>query len=132
MALRQRPCGQRSLKMPACNKLATITFIAVAMLAPLGKAAQAAQCGSGPGGFEAWKAEFAREASAKGVGATATSALMQTSYASATINADRSQRSFGLSLDQFLAKRGASTIVARGPTLKQPARGRFGTLKTPH
>ena len=61
--------------MPACNKLATITFIAMAMLAPLGLRAQAAQCGNGPGGFEAWKSEFAREASAKGVGATATSAL---------------------------------------------------------
>ncbi|MBX9884005.1 MAG: hypothetical protein K2X68_03435, partial [Novosphingobium sp.] len=74
----------------------------MAMLAPLGNA-NAAQCGNGPGGFEAWKAEFAREAGGKGVGATATSALMGTSYASATINADRSQRSFGLSLDQFLA-----------------------------
>ena len=31
----------------------------------------------------------------------------------------RGQRSFGLSLDQFLAKRGASTIVARGRALKQ-------------
>ena len=39
---------------------------------------------------------------------------MQANYASATIAADRGQRSFGLSLDQFLAKRGASTIVARG------------------
>jgi membrane-bound lytic murein transglycosylase B len=115
--------------MPACNKLATITFIAVAMLAPLGARAQAAQCGSGPGGFEAWKAEFAREASAKGVGATATSALMQTSYASATINADRSQRSFGLSLDQFLAKRGASTIVARGRSLKQSQAALFASIQ---
>ena len=74
-------------------KLATISFIALAMLAPLGGRAHAAQCGNGPGGFEAWKGEFAREASTKGVGATATSALMQTNYASATINADRSQRS---------------------------------------
>src|SRR5215204_4535316 len=37
----------------------------------------------------------------------------------ATIAADRGQRSFRLSLDEFLAKRGASTIVARGRTLKQ-------------
>ena len=44
---------------------------------------------------------------------------MQTNYASATIAADRSQRSFSLSLDQFLAKRGASTIVARGRSLKR-------------
>src|ERR1700709_1145399 len=99
--------GQRRAKMPACNKLATIAFLASVMLAPSGHSAHAAQCGNGPGGF-------APEASAKGVGATATSALMGTTYASATINADRSQRSFSLSLDQFLAKRGATTIVARG------------------
>src|SRR3978361_1918742 len=121
--------GQRRQHMPACNKLATIAFIAVAALAPFGHDAQAAQCGNGPGGFEAWKAEFAREAGGKGVGATATSALMGTSYASATINADRSQRSFSLSLDQFLAKRGASTIVARGRSLKQSQGALFASIQ---
>src|SRR3954466_10094922 len=109
--------GQRSAQMPACNKLATIAFISMAVLAPFG--AQAAQCGNGPGGFETWKSEFAREAGAKGIGAVAQHGLMGTGYASAPINADRSQRSFSLSLDQFLAKRGAATIVARGRSLKQ-------------
>jgi membrane-bound lytic murein transglycosylase B len=115
--------------MPACNKLATIAFLASVMLAPSGHSAHAAQCGNGPGGFEAWKGEFAREASAKGVGATATSALMGTTYASATINADRSQRSFSLSLDQFLAKRGATTIVARGRSLKQSQAALFASIQ---
>ena len=100
------------------SRLATATLIALAALAPLAPKANAAQCGNGPGGFEAWKQEFAREAGSKGIGATAVAALMQTHYASATIAADRSQHSFGLSLDQFLAKRGASTIVARGRSLK--------------
>jgi hypothetical protein len=36
---------------------------------------------------------------------------MATNYAQATINADRGQRSFSLSLDAFLAERGAATIV---------------------
>ena len=44
---------------------------------------------------------------------------MATSYSTATISADRGQRSFKLSLDQFLAKRGGPAIVARGRTLKQ-------------
>lgn len=92
-------------------------------------AAQAATCGSGPGGFEAWKQAFAQEARAKGVGGTAVSALMGTSYASATIAADRGQRSFGLSLDQFLAKRGASAIVARGRSLKQSQAGLFASIQ---
>src|ERR1700710_3344390 len=122
--------GQRRAKMPACNKLATIAFLASVMLAPSGHSAQAAQCGNGPGGFEAWKGEFAREASAKGVGATATSALMGTTYAQATINADRGQRSFSLSLDAFLAKRGSAAIVSRGRSLKQSQGALFASIQS--
>jgi membrane-bound lytic murein transglycosylase B len=77
------------------------------------------QCGSTATGVEAWNRQFADEARAKGISALAVGALMATSYASATIAADRGQRSFGLSLDQFLAKRGASAIAARGRALKQ-------------
>jgi membrane-bound lytic murein transglycosylase B len=109
------------------GRLATATLIALAALAPL--SANAASCGNGPGGFEAWKQEFAREAGGQGVGATAVAALMQTNYASATINADRSQHSFSLSLDQFLAKRGASTIVARGRSLKQSQAALFASIQ---
>ena len=116
-------------KMPARNKLATSAVIALAMLAPLGHRAQAAQCGSSSGGFEAWKGEFSREAGGKGIGATALAALMQANYASATINADRSQHSFKLSLDQFLAKRGATTIVARGRSLKQSQAALFASIQ---
>ncbi|MGO4714316.1 lytic murein transglycosylase [Bradyrhizobium sp. 2TAF24] len=94
-----------------------------------GEKAAAAPCGSSSAGFEAWKQDFAGEARAKGVGASAVAALMQTSYASATIAADRSQRSFSLSLDQFLAKRGASTIVARGRSLKQSQGALFASIE---
>ena len=67
-----------------------------------------------PPAIAAWKQEFAGEARAKGISAATIQALMATNYAQATINADRGQRSFSLSLDQFLAKRGATTIVAKG------------------
>ena len=79
----------------------TATFAALVMLACTSPSAHAAQCGSGPGGFEAWKQQFAREARAKGVGATGISALMAANYASATIAADRGQRSFRLLLVRF-------------------------------
>src|SRR3954449_4202905 len=102
---------------------------ALAMLAVFGVQADAAQCGSSPAGFETWKREFVQEATAKGVGATATAALLHATYASATIAADRGQRSFGLSLDQFMAKRGASTIVARGRALKQSQAGLFASIQ---
>src|SRR6202011_1270382 len=95
----------------------------------LGATADAAQCGSTSAGFEAWKREFSEEARAKGVGGSSIAALMQANYAAATIAADRGQRSFGLSLDQFLAKRGASAIVARGRSLKQSQAALFASIQ---
>jgi membrane-bound lytic murein transglycosylase B len=115
--------------MTTRRDLATATVAALAVLTCLGTGADAAQCGSGPAGFETWKREYGEEARAKGVGASAIAALMQTNYASATIAADRSQRSFGLSLDQFLAKRGASSIVARGRSLKQSQAALFASIQ---
>ncbi|WP_316205511.1 lytic murein transglycosylase [Bradyrhizobium sp. SZCCHNS3004] len=103
--------------------------LALVMLTSVGENAIAAQCGNGPGGFEAWKQQFSEEARAKGVGQTAVGALMQTNYASATIAADRGQRSFGLSLDQFLAKRGAAAIVARGRSMKQSHAALFASIE---
>jgi membrane-bound lytic murein transglycosylase B len=108
--------------------IATAALGAMALFAHLGTAA-AAQCGNGPGGFEGWKREFGEEARGKGIGATGIGALMQANYASGTIAADRSQRSFSLSLEQFLAKRGASTIVARGRSLKQSQAALFASIQ---
>ena len=111
------------------RQLATATFTALAVLACLGTEADAAQCGSSAAGFDAWKRQFAEEARAKGISASGVSALMGTDYASATIAADRGQRSFNLSLDQFLAKRGASSIVARGRGLKQSQAALFASIQ---
>jgi len=115
--------------MTRANQLAAAAFAILVMLAGLSSQANAAQCGSSSAGFEAWKQQFAGEARAKGVGASAVSALMGTNYAQATINADRGQRSFSLSLDQFLAKRGAATIVARGRSLKQSQGAMFASIQ---
>src|SRR4051812_49446567 len=95
------------------GQLVTVTAAAATVLSMLG-VANAAQCGNSAGGFETWKRQFAEEARAKGVSPSGISAIMGTNYAHATISADRGQRSFRLSLDQFLAKRGGSGIVARG------------------
>jgi len=111
------------------REIVPAAVMALVLLTGLGGRADAAQCGSSPGGFETWKQEFAAEARGKGIGANAAAALMQTNYASATIAADRSQRSFNLSLDQFLAKRGATTIVARGRSLKQSQGALFASIQ---
>src|ERR1700733_10534586 len=107
----------------------TAAFSTLAMLACLSSQAHAAQCGNGAGGFEAWKQQFAGEARAKGVGGAGVAALQQTTYAGATIAADRSLHSFKLSLDQFLAKRGAPAIVSRGRAMKQRNAALFASLE---
>ena len=115
--------------MTKSKQLTMATFAILAMLACLSSTADAASCGSGAAGFEGWKQAFAEEARAKGIGASAVSALMGTNYASATIAADRGQRSFSLSLEAFLAKRGAATIVARGRALKQSQGALFASIQ---
>jgi membrane-bound lytic murein transglycosylase B len=107
----------------------TVAGAALVALAALTGKAGAAQCGSTAAGFEAWKRQFADEARGRGVSAAAVAALLATNYATATIAADRGQRSFRLSLDQFLAKRGGSAIVARGRALKQSNAALFASLE---
>src|SRR5882762_5197146 len=102
--------------------------LAVLLVSPSSQA-NAAQCGNSVGGFAAWKQQFAGEARAKGIGASTIDAMMATNYAQATINADRGQRSFQLSLDQFLAKRGATTIVAKGRQLKNSQAAMFASIQ---
>jgi membrane-bound lytic murein transglycosylase B len=112
------------------KKFVTATFVTLGLLACSTPRADAAQCGSSAAGFPAWKQQFAGEARAKGISAATVQALMATTYAQATINADRGQRSFNLSLDQFLAKRGGASIVARGRSLKQSQGALFASIQS--
>jgi membrane-bound lytic murein transglycosylase B len=107
----------------------TVIVAALVVLVSLSSKASAAQCGSTAAGFEAWKKQLAEEARGRGVGASTLAALMATTYSTATIAADRGQRSFRLSLDQFLAKRGGSAIVARGRALKQSNAALFASIQ---
>ncbi len=91
--------------------------------------AGAAQCGTTSAGFESWKQQFAGEARGKGISAPTLAALMDTNYSTATISADRGQKSFRLSLDQFLAKRGGPAIVSRGRALKQSNAALFQSIE---
>ena len=106
-----------------------LRYLVLAMLACLSSPAFAATCGNSAAGYEAWKQQFAGEARAKGISASTISALMATNYAQATINADRGQRSFSLSLEQFLAKRGGPAIVAKGRSLKQSQGALFSSIQ---
>ena len=107
------------------RRMALALGFAVAMAAP----AFSASCGSTGAGFEAWKSSYAAEAKANGVGARGLAALAKASYATATIKADRGQHSFKLSLDQFMAKRGAAAIISRGRKMKAANAALFAKLE---
>lgn len=92
-------------------------------------AAQAAQCGNTAAGYPAWVQQFKQEAAGQGIGRQALNALDGTTYATKTIYADRNQKSFKLSLDDFMKKRGAQTIVKRGKVLKQQNAALFAGIE---
>ena len=84
-----------------------VTFLSV-------NVAPAATCGNTSAGFNAWKADFAKQARKAGVKKRGLQALSQATYATRTIAADRNQKSFRYSLEKFMQVRGADTIVVQG------------------
>jgi lytic murein transglycosylase len=91
--------------------------------------AEAAPCGNNSSGFEAWKRAFAGEAQAAGIGPAGIAALMATNYSVGTIRADRGQKSFKLSLNQFMAKRGGPAIAAQGKGRKAANAALFASIE---
>lgn len=91
--------------------------------------ARAAQCINSSAGFDAWKQQFASEARARGIKPETIAALLGSSYSHATIGADRGQKSFKLSLDQFMAKRGSAGIVSKGRSLKASNASLFSSIE---
>lgn len=94
-----------------------------------GEPALAAGCGNNAAGFEDWKRQFTQEAAARGVGRRALDALQGTRYASKTIAADRGQKSFKLSLNSFMQKRGANAIISRGKSMKKKHASLFANIE---
>jgi membrane-bound lytic murein transglycosylase B len=90
----------------------------ISALVVLSHSARATECNIDPSGFDAWKASFTTQARANGIGPTGIAALKAATYSMGTILADRGQKSFRLALPEFLAKRGAAAIVAKGRRLK--------------
>jgi membrane-bound lytic murein transglycosylase B len=93
-----------------------LTVISVATI--WSTCAIAAPCGNTAAGFESWKVAFAPEAARAGIGQRGLNALAGARYSTATISADRNQKSFNYSLDRFMQVRGANTIVSQGRAMK--------------
>jgi len=111
------------------NKSLSCFAILAASIVLLAGPVRAAPCGNGPSGFEGWKSAFAGEAKAKGVGPKAVAVLMGTTYSVGTIRADRGQKSFKLSLNEFMAKRGGPAIAARGRSMKAANAALFASIE---
>jgi membrane-bound lytic murein transglycosylase B len=118
--------GNKPMNMFRVLAALFMAFLSSVMLAGQGFAAS---CGNTSAGFEDWKRAFSSEARARGVGPAGVAALMTTSYAHPTISADRGQKSFKLSLEEFLAKRGGSVIVSRGRVLKRSNAALFASIE---
>ncbi|MBC8129464.1 MAG: lytic murein transglycosylase [Rhizobiaceae bacterium] len=77
--------------------------------------AVAATCGNDAAGFSRWLEEFKGEARGSGIsGRTIASALGNVSYDKKVIGLDRNQKSFKLSLDEFMARRAPASFVSKG------------------
>jgi len=100
-----------------------------ALLMTAANGAEAAKCGSTGANFGTWKASFSAEAKQNGVAPKAIAALMNATYSTATIRADRGLHSFKLSLGEFMAKRGAPAIVARARVLKKSNAALFASIE---
>lgn len=92
--------------------------------------ASAAQCGNTGAGFDAWVAQFKKDAVANGMKPDVVNkAMSSVSYSTSTIRADRGQKSFKLSFDQFMAKRGGPAIISRGKSMKQSHAGILNSIE---
>jgi membrane-bound lytic murein transglycosylase B len=104
-------------------------FLLSALVVLSASAAFSAPCSDTGGDYEAWKPVMAEEARAAGVGKKGIAALMGTSYAKATISADRNQKSFKYSLEKFLSVRGADAIISQGKSKKKKNAGFYDSLE---
>ncbi|MBO9100372.1 MULTISPECIES: lytic murein transglycosylase [Rhizobium] len=93
-------------------------------------AAEAAQCGNTAAGFPAWVGEFKQEAAAKGISPQVLDrAFADVHYNQPTIRADRGQKSFKLSFEEFMKKRGGQTVINRGRGMKQANAALFANIE---
>lgn len=118
----------KTIKSSIRNLTMTVIGGTIGVMA-LSGIAQAAQCGNTGAGFPAWVQEFKKDAAARGIKGNALSALDNVKYATATINADRNQKSFKLSLDDFMKKRGSTTIISRGKNMKKQNAALFAKIE---
>ncbi len=109
---------------------ASLILAALAASLIASQPAHAAQCGDNSTGFAGWLTDFRKEAAAAGIRPDVlNAALGNAQYATKTIWLDRNQKSFKLTFDQFMKKRGAETIIVRGKKLKRQNEELFARIE---
>ncbi len=108
-----------------CFRAATIALLCAASPST----ANAAACGNGPGGFDAWVGAFKQRAAGQGISGGALGALNGISYDSKVIRLDRNQHSFKLSFEQFYARRVDGGMIAKGRRLMQSHGSTLGAIE---
>ena len=110
-------------------KIKSIAAVGIA-LGLLAGAAQAAPCGDTAAGFEEWKVDFAQQAKAAGVKKKGLAALAGANYATGTIKVDRAvHKAFSGTVESFMQRRGASTIISKGRSLKKSNAALFNKIE---
>lgn len=102
------------------TKSGMAALLAGGLLLAMPITANAAACGNTSAGFENWVQDFKREAQGQGVSRSVLDrAFADVHYNQPTIRADRGLKSFKLSFDEFMKKRGGQSIIAGGKSRKQ-------------
>lgn len=124
-----RVCVQKIIVLVTLIIIAVLFLPAVSFSAP-SKYTASALCGNGADGFDRWKASFKQMALRHGISQqTLDDALADITYSTKVTHLDRNQKNFKLSFDQFMKKRGADYIVAKGRKLKDQYAKLFRRIK---
>jgi membrane-bound lytic murein transglycosylase B len=129
--LRGRDSGNQEKSMAFLAKGKIFAAAIAALFLATAGAHAAASCGNTGAGFDAWKADFAKEAAADGVKGKGLAALAGAKYATATIKADRGiHKAFSGSVESFMKRRGGATIISKGRSLKKANAALFNRLES--
>jgi lytic murein transglycosylase len=99
-------------------------LICVLWLSPV----DAATCRD-PAGFEAWLAQFKKEAAANGISPSAISALDEVAYDAGIVAKDHGQRVFRQSFEQFAGRMVNSYRLRKGQSLMKQYAGTFARIE---
>lgn len=111
------------------NKTLATAIGTLALGLAMASSAQAAKCSNDGAAYGKWLEQTLVEAQGQGIGKRGLAALANTRYSKATISADRNQKSFKLSFDQFMKVRGGPAIISKGKSMKKSNAAMFANLE---